>query len=233
MNLYLVRGDIDFGCLCSMDNAPWPSKGGVLVQSWTEPILTMCDDVEFLPLDCMAMNTGSDGLILSSLARDTLQDILSPAGQFLPVRVLNYNYWWFNCVACVTGLDSERTDAEWEEVKGNWGTFRWISAPRTLEFHVDVVATAPSMFRVPEFPYGTLFGNEILKQAIANQNLTGFRMDRVWSKDHGGMTNPPGFDFSEAVRDLTTITTVSHKRAEVRAILRQRSAHMGSRTPGC
>ena len=85
------------------------------------------------------MNTGSDGPILSDFARNVLDDILSPAGEFWPVQVLGHQYWWFNCLASVNALDVDRTDADWDEVDGEWGSFRWISVPRALEFQTEVV----------------------------------------------------------------------------------------------
>ncbi len=222
-----MRGDLDFHWLRPVDGVPWPWRGGVPVGlPWQEPSLTTSDRDEageFLPVDCLPMNTGSDGPILSDYARMVLEDLLLPAGEFWPVQVLGHQYWWFNCLASLDALDLARTDADWDEVEGEWGSFRWISVPRTLEFQADVVASAPAIFRVPEFPQGVLFGGEELSRAISEYDLTGFRMDLVWSSSGGGVTDPAGFDLSEAFNEAAP-GEAARKRARARAALQQRSA---------
>ena len=204
MKLYLLRGDLDFHWLRPVDEAPWPWRGGVPVaQSWQEPSLTTSDEDdanEFLPVDCLPMNTGSDGPILSDYAKCVLEALLLPAGELWPVRVLGHRYWWFNCLARIDALDPDQTDADWDEVEGDWGSFRWISSPRTLEFRSEVVASAPVIFRVPEFPQGVLFGGEQLSQAIEEFGLTGFRLDSGVVVQRGWRERPCGFRFWRGVR---------------------------------
>ena len=232
MRLYFLRGDLDFYWLQTLDDAPWPWRGGVPVESsWAEPTLTVSEKKlaeTFLPVDCMSMNTGSDGPILSSYARDVLGEMLSPAGQFLPVRVQDHQYWWFNCLSCVSALDPERTDAEWNRIRVNENFYKWISVPRALEFQSEVVALAPNLFRIPEFPQGVLFGTEKLNYAIRRYKLTGFRMDTVWSSVEGGVRNPSGFDFSEAFTDRAP-GEIARKRARVQATLKRRKNEAGAK----
>ena len=227
MNLHLLQGDLDFHWLRPAGGGLWPWRGGVpATLPWKEPRLTVSDDdcaTSFLPVDCLAMNTGSDGPVLSSYARDVLEEALISAGEVWPVRVLKHRYWWFNCLACVDALDAERTDADWDEVEGEQGPFRWISAPRRLEFRTDAVASAPAVFRVPEFPHGVLFAGDKLSGTICKYNLIGFRMDPVWSESGGGVMNPPAFGVGENF-STAALHGIAQKHALARAILEQRNA---------
>jgi hypothetical protein len=223
MMLYLLREDLDFGLLRSVDDTPELLHGGVPVTIlWKDPILAAAASSEqFVPVDCLSLNAGIDGPILSNYARYVLNDILLSAGQWLPVMAHGYQYWWFNCLAYVDALDIERTEAEWDEVSGKWGSYRWISVPRALEFKADMVASAPAMFRVRQFPRGVLFVNETFCRAVAQYELVGFRIDKVWSSIDGAVRNPPGFEFCDALTDSPP-EVVLRKRARAEGVLQRR-----------
>ena len=227
MKLYLLRGDLDFHWLRPADDATWQARGGVRVAvPWREPKLAPSTDetgTEFLPVDCLPMNTGCDGPILSGFAQDALAGLIGPAGEFWPVGVLGFRYWWFNCLATVDALDADSTDAEWSAVDGDWGEFRWITAPRRLAFRSVHVASAPAMFRVPEFPQGVLFVGDAVEQAVRLHGLTGFRLDLVWSSAEGGVRDPAGFGFA-GVFEGPSPDELARKRAWARAALRERRA---------
>lgn len=227
MKLFSVRGDLDFHWLRSADNAIWPLRGGIAVTSpWPEPSLVPSPEgppEDFIPVDCLPMNTGCDGLILSDYAREALEPLLLPAGELWPVRVLGQQYWWFNCLSTVRALDSVATDAEWETLEGDWGEFRWITRPRRLAFLPEIVAGAPAMFRVPEFPQGVLFGGDELARAVSSNVLTGFRLDLVWTAADGGVHEPAGVGFGDAF-EATDSEELSRKRAQARLRLQNRRA---------
>lgn len=226
MRLHLLRGDLAFHWLRPLDKGLWDWRGGVPVNfAWKEPSLTLSADgsePEPIAVDCFAMNTGCDGLILSGHAREVLQELMSPTGEFWPVKVLEQQYWWFNCLASVDALDAAASDAEWDAVEGEWGKFRWITMPRRLVFRPASVASAPSVFRVPEFPGGVLFCTDLLQQAIARHSLTGFRLDLIWSSTEGGVQHPPGFGFG-GVFDEPPPGELTRKRALARQVLRART----------
>src|SRR3954470_15001096 len=138
MKLYLLRGDLDYGWLQPVEPAAWRWRGGTPVSfKWQVPELgpLRTDGAHpFMAVDCLAMNTGCDGPILSEFAVQVLGRQLQQAGETWPVRVLGQRYWWFNCLASVEGLDPAKTDADWEMVDGEWGEFRWISLARQLAF---------------------------------------------------------------------------------------------------
>ncbi len=148
---------------------------------------------------------------------------MAPSGEFWPVDVLGHRYWWFNCLATLDALDADSTDAEWEVVAGDWGAFRWITAPRRLAFQPFRVRAAPAMFRLPEFPQGALFVGDRVEEAIRQGGLTGFRLDLVWSSVDGGVRDPAGFGFA-GVFDGPTPGEVARKRAWARAALQDRRA---------
>jgi len=177
---------------------------------------------DFLPSDCFPMNTGTDGPILSDFARKSLELLLSPAGEFWPVQLLNRRYWWFNCLACVDALDTTLTDGDWETISGDWGTFRWMTSVTKLALRPTALTLAPSLFRLPEFPQGVLLGTELLQDAVTRSGLVGFRFDCLWSLSHGGVQNPPGFGLQEENR-VSTFGELAHKRAQASATLAKRS----------
>jgi hypothetical protein len=224
MKLFLVRGDLDFHWLRPAGNDGWSWRGGVPVSwAWTEPNLTVSEaGAEFLAVDCLPMNTGCDGLILSGFARSVLGEMLRPAGEFWPVRVQGREYWWFNCLASVDALDPSGTEADWEEVSGDWGSLRWIATTRRLGFRAGAVRQAPPMFRIPEFPQGSLFASELLERTVERHRLTGFRFDLVWSSEAGGVPDPPGLGFAGVFEEAAPGDAV-RKRARARAVLERRA----------
>ena len=228
MRLHLLQGDLDFHWLRPADDVLWEWRGGTpVIGPWVVPRLALyADDPatdDFLPVDCLPMNTGCDGPILSSYARKVLEDLLGSAGEFWPVKVLDHDYWWFNCLASQDALDLEGTDAEWAVVDGAWGSFRWITMPRRLSFRPELVATGPAMFRVSEFPHGALFVRDVIEQAIVRHGLTGFKLDLVWSSEEGGVKDPAGFGF-DGLFGGESFSKVAQKRAAARATLRERRA---------
>lgn len=195
-----------------------------MTQPWRVPRLVLPADEEpgrFLPADCLPMNTGCDGPIISDFAREVLDILLRPAGEFWPVDVLGHRYWWFNCLAVAEALDTEQTEADWGSVESGPSEIRWILAPHKLVFHAGQVEGAPPMFRVPELPYGVLFARECVGQAVMRHQLTGFQLDQVWSSSDGGVSNPAGFDFSEAWPRVPA-GKLERKRALARATLQER-----------
>src|SRR4051812_35597576 len=118
MKLYLLRADLDYGWLQPVEPLAWRWRGGTPVSfKWRAPELGprwTDGNQAFMAVDCLAMNTGCDGPILSDFAVQVLGRELHEAGETWPVRVLGERYWWFNCLATVSGLDPAKTDADWE-----------------------------------------------------------------------------------------------------------------------
>lgn len=232
--MYLARGDLAFAWLRPVHEESWHWRGGMPVSwRWDEASLTTPAEAsaeEFIAADCLSMNTGADGFILSQFARSKLEPLLSAAGEFWPVRVLGYQYWWFNCLACVDALDRRRTDADWDAVEGDWGSFRWITTTRRLAFRASGLRAAPALFRVPEYPQGVLFGTGALAQAVEQHRLTGFRFDMVWSSEGGGVSDPPGVGFG-GVFEQTSPAEIEGKRAQARAVLKGRDSASGGEQP--
>jgi len=175
------------------DELSWSYKGGVFPATpWNEfEFVPATLDDEFMFVDCLTMNTSSDGFLISEYALSHLKLLLEPSVHFWPVRVLGQPYWWLNCMTQIRALDQINTDAEWSEVNGTWGSFKWISATRRIAFQAKNLEYAPQVFRVPEYPQGFLFAREKLRQLVQNKNLTGFRFELVWCARSGGVIDPP------------------------------------------
>jgi hypothetical protein len=232
-NLYVVRGDLAFSPLRPVREDGWPWRGGLPVsEAWAEPELVAAggDRAEFIPVDCLSLATGTDGLVMSEFARSESTDMLSAAGEFWPVRVLDRRYWWFNCLACLDVLDRDDTDADWSMVQGDWGSFSWITSTRRLEFNLAKVQAAPAIFRVPEYPQGVLFARDIVHRWVEQLDLTGFRLDLVWSAERGGVDDPPGLGLG-GIFEITDADNL-RKRDGARLSLQRRNESEGRAAQG-
>lgn len=224
MRLFVVRSDLAFTLLRPVSEASWRWRGGAPVSDhWENVELTVAEGTEsgFIGVDCLELISGNDGPILSEFARDRLDTLLSPSGEFLPVSVMGRRYWWFNCVATVEALDRKETDCDWSVVDGDWGSFSWITTTRRLAFQPSRIASAPAMFRVPEYPQGVLFATEALTRAVEHHELTGFQLDVVWSAQQGGVFDPPGVGLG-GVFDGGTDAELKRRRARARSTLERR-----------
>ena len=204
----------------------WQARGGFAVSKpWKEVEFANLDDkaADFIAVDCLMMNTGADGFLVSAFARDILSPLVKKGGQFWPVRVSGSSYWWLNCLAQVDALDREGTDADWSVVDGTWGSFSWITTIRRLAFRMSQVRRAPLLFRVPEFPQGMLFAGDELQTVVKTHGLTGFKFDLVWSADDGGVVDPAGVGFSDLL-EPTSRGDVERRRDLAREILTRRHA---------
>lgn len=202
----------------------WHARGGVPVsEPWAPIEFTRVEDAaeEFIAADCLTMNTGADGFLISEFARGVLSPRLDQAGQFWPVSVLGQQYWWLNCMATVEALDRQETDADWSVVDGAWGSFSWISTTRRLAFRPTQLEEAPMLFRIPEYPQGVLFARDEMRAIVEDAGLTGFRFDVVWSEREGGVADPPGVGFG-GVFDRVSAREIERKRRWARDILARR-----------
>ena len=193
-------------------------------EPWEEVEFTRLDGApdDFIAVDCLTMNTGADGFLVSAFARDVLSPLLENGGEFLPVSVFGLPYWWLNCVALVDALDRQKTDADWSVVDGAWGSFSWITTTRRLAFRPSRLRNSPILFRIPEYPQGVLFGRGELQAIVEAHGLTGFRFDLVWSASEGGVANPAGMGFGD-VFEPVPVQDVERRRRLAQEILAGRT----------
>lgn len=221
MFLSLLHGDHAFSTLRPAVEHMWQVRGGKRVlDTWNEVEFTELNNVEdeFIAVDCLTMNTEADGFLVSAYAREVLAPLLVEAAQFLPVRVLGRRYWWLNCIASLDALDLDNTDADWSTVRGDWGSFSWISTTRRLMFHPNRLRHAPALFRVPEYPQGVFFAQDSLRTMINDYKLTGFKFVNVWSMKLGGVRYPDGIESSSMFTE-TSIEKARDRRRIAREIL--------------
>ena len=194
MIVFLMCMNSSFTMVRPKNELSWVYKGGVSPATpWSElEFVPATLDDEFMFVDCLAMNTSSDGFLISEYALSHLKLLLEPSVHFWPVRVLGQPYWWLNCMTQIKALDQVNTDADWSEINGKWGSIRWISATRRIVFEVESLRDAPQIFRLPEYPQGLLFARDKLNQVVQDKNLTGFKFELVWCARTGGVFDPPG-----------------------------------------
>ncbi len=194
-----------------------------VAEPWDEIEFTRLDEGagEFIAADCLTMNTGADGFLVSAFAREVLAPLLKEGGEFWPVRVLGLPYWWLNCMALAEVMDREKTDADWSVVEGAWGSFSWITTTRRLAFRASGLKRAPLLFRIPEYPQGVLFARDELRSVVAAHGLTGFQFDLVWSAGEGGVLHPAGVGFGKMFEPVS-LQDVERRRAMARDILARR-----------
>ncbi len=120
-------------------------------------------------------------------------------------------------------LDHENTDADWSAISGNWGSFRWISSTRRLEFESSKLEKAPMIFLVPEFPQGMLFANEELRSIVNKNRLTGFVFQPVWSKTTGGIFQTLEME-SGGMIDIPSKADIRRRRQSAREVVASRTS---------
>ena len=223
MFISILRGDFALGMVEAASGDIWQAPGGTFIQKWKEPSLIKVGfaNEEFIAADCLIMNTGADGVVLSNYAFEVLTPLLATAAQLLPVRVMGHPYWWLNCIALTDCLDLQSIDVDWCEVSGNWGSSKWISGTRRLEFQLTQLEKAPTLFRVPEFPQGMLFAKEEFRSVVKKNGLTGFVFQPVWAKTTGGIFYPLEIE-SSAMVDIPSEADVKLRRQSTREVLSNR-----------
>lgn len=223
MFISILRGDFALGVVEAAPGHIWPVPGGTSIHKWKELDLVEVGfvDDEFIAADCLTMNTGADGSLLSEYAVEMLTPLLVDSAQLLPVRIMGHRYWWLNCIAAIDCLDRENTDADWNTISGDWGSFRWISGTRRLEFELNRLEKAPEIFRIPEFPQGMLFAKDELRSIVNKNCLTGFVFQPVWSKTTGGIFHPLEIESSGMI-DIPSKGDVKRRRQSTREILANR-----------
>ena len=107
-------------------------------------------------------------------------------------------------------------------VDGAWGSFSWITTTRRLAFRPSQLKNAPSLFRIPEYPQGVLFGRGELQAIVEAHGLTGFRFDLVWSASEGGVANPAGVGFGDVFEPVPE-QDVERRRRLAQEILARRT----------
>jgi len=157
-------------------------------------------DDEFVPVDCVcSATTPGRGLLLNRRAREALGKLLSPCGEFLPVRLGSFDYQWFNCTVEIDAVDQEKIEgvpAEppvppryWMEIT------RWAFKPEAL-------TQPPVIFGLPRHR-PVLLCTDVLKSAVERADLLGFEFQLLWSSETGGVPVNPGPPpmFGEAARE--------------------------------
>ena len=109
--------------------------------------------------------------LLSLRAVKVLDDLLTDAGELLPVLTSIGSYFAYNVTRTVSALDREQTEAEWLDSDR-------ILADHRLAFRPDVVEGL-SFFRIPEL-LGRQFMTEVPADRIRRAAFRGFDLAPIW-----------------------------------------------------
>jgi len=115
MNIYRVDADCAYCALPIVEESLvrfWGEAAGKPNSAnWRIPTMLVEPDRDFVPVDCVcSATTPGRGLLLNRRARDALGELLSPYGEFLPVRLGSFDYQWFNCTVKIDGVDQEKIE---------------------------------------------------------------------------------------------------------------------------
>jgi hypothetical protein len=205
MNVYRVDADCDYGLLPVVEDELvdfWCEKaaGKPSATNWRVPTMLVEPDRDFVPVDCVCSAvTPGRGLLLNRRAREALGELLSPCGEFLPVRLGRYDYQWFNCTVTVDAIDQEKMEgapAKPPVPPGSWRNItRWAFKPEAL-------AQPSVIFGLPR-QRPNLLCTDVLKSAVEGADLLGFEFQLLWSSETGGVAIDPGPPamFGEAARE--------------------------------
>jgi len=206
MNIYRVDADCAYGVLPIVEEPGlvrfWRETAGKPSSAnWRIPTMLVELDNDFVPVDCVCSATPPGrGLLLNRRARDALGELLSPYGEFLPVRLGSFDYRWFNCTVQVDAVDQERTEGVRAEPPARPGF--WMRITRWA-FKPEALAQPPVIFGLPR-DRPTLLCGDVLKSAVEQADLLGFEFQLLWSSETGGVRVNPGPPpmFGEAAREL-------------------------------
>jgi len=193
MNVYRVKADLDYGYLPIVEDELvrfWGEAAGKpSAAHWRVPTMLVEPDRDFVPVDCVCSAiTPGRGLLLNRHARKALGQLLSPCGEFLPVRLGSFDYQWFNCTVAVDAVDDDKVEgvqAEPPVPPGYWMEItRWAFKPEAL-------AQPPVIFGLPRSST-TLLCSDVLMSAVEGADLLGFEFQLLWSSETGGVAIDPG-----------------------------------------
>lgn len=172
--IYQLNGDEgDFVCLRPADGGQWDifrrfDGRQSFLQAWIEVQVRYV--TEHLHGDRGIIgdfpSIGFAGVpVLSARARNALEDLIAPCGEFLPLDAAGTRYWAFN-VTCVRDvLDRKRSSVKY------FPDSERVMYVTKVVLRSEAVQGA-NIFKVPEAPLGFVFVSELLKDRVQAVGLT-------------------------------------------------------------
>jgi hypothetical protein len=110
--------------------------------------------------------------VFSRRAVDALRDFLEPNGEILPLDSKVGEYFLYNVKTVADVLDWRRSEIVWDRRP------IWAADIRVYRFHARKLGKL-SIFRIPEKGHD-VYVTEAFVQRVRENNLNGFRFDKVW-----------------------------------------------------
>ena len=175
LNIYQVDADWAYGLLptveeAGLDDLCRESAGKPIAGNWRIPTLLVEPDSDFVPVDCICSSMPPGRLLLNRRAREFLGGLPLSCGEFLPVRLGNFDYQWFECTVKVDAVDQERTvGIRWEGLPGYW-----MEITRRA-FKPESLARPPVIFGLPRSRARPLC-TDVRKSGVERADLPGLRI---------------------------------------------------------
>jgi hypothetical protein len=113
----------------------------------------------------------------TSRAVEALQDVLFPAGQILPLRSPDGEFYLWNVTRMLDALDENASAlTRFDSSEKIMSVQRWA-------FKADVVADAVA-FKIPQLPRAFTFVDDTFLKRVKEERLLGFAPRAVWTAGH-------------------------------------------------
>lgn len=118
----------------------------------------------------------SDIPVFSQRAIDTLNDLLVPNGELLPLVCPGYSYSAFNVTSILDVLDEDLSDIIYfNSSKKVMDIEKYMFRPEKL--------TGAVIFKIPQFYRSYVFVTDIFVKRVQEAGLTGFKFPLLWSDE--------------------------------------------------
>jgi hypothetical protein len=119
-------------------------------------------------------------LVFTERARTSLNDMLEPNGEFLPLKCHMRTLVAFKVLRFIDALDLENSKIEWfPQLKKDAGKPKLIERIRQYCFHVEKLVDA-TIFRIPQLPLHHVFVTDTFVRRVEEHKLTGFLFNQIW-----------------------------------------------------
>lgn len=148
--------------------------GSSLARSWRPVAMTAADEPD---ADAELADYSLLGVVpvFSVPAVDALLDLLSPAGELLPLRYGRCEYLAYNVTRVIDALDESASTVKRFRDGGIMKILRYV-------FLAHRIGDA-AVFKIPQLPKAFVFVTSVFVERVRTHELTGFDFPLLWAGD--------------------------------------------------